>query len=1007
MGRGTQTSDTRSEGSSGAPAPGLDTAVVQAEAPAAGAFDGCVVAIGASAGGLDALERLFDRLPADSGAAFVVIQHLSPDHKSMMDNLLARHTHMPVQVATQGMPLAANQVFLIPPGMTMTLVAAELQLVRKPEHGLSLPIDAFFRSMAENFGPRAVAVVLSGTGSDGARGVLTVNEEGGIVMVQSPDSAKFDGMPRSAIATGLADDVANPEELARRIADYLRSGPIERAPGAEGKGRRSPLSDLHLSSLDAVLQSLMTASGINFREYKPATVIRRIERRMQVRHSHSFAEYLNFLQQEPDEVATLRRELLIPVTRFFRDPETFDYLGKEVVHKLVNAHSSNEPLRVWVSACSTGEEAYSIAILFAEAFSRLQRWPSLKIFATDIEQEYLDHASAGVYPETIAAEVSAERLERFFVHRGGSYVVRNELRQHMIFARHNLVDDPPFTRMHLVSCRNMLIYLQPRAQDAVLSRLHYALNADGYLFMGPSESIGPLHDDFSAASAKHKVFKVLRRGRAVMTTDAGGKSASARQRLTSYTSRRAAGPDASLQQGALSVLLTDFAPPALLIGRDRSLVHVFGGGRRYLAIPEGDASLDVLNLLPKPIAASAAAMIHVAQRAPAQGKAADQAERRSHVIEVSLADGTTERVQLVARPLPNEQGEGDGGILLVFEPVPTAPVTIDAGTNVDLQSHIETLERELTSTRANLQQTIEELETANEELQATNEELIASNEELQSTNEELQSVNEELFTVNAEYQEKVDVLNRVNADLENVSRATSIATLFIDEDLQLSRFTPEATLLFKIKGTDVGRSIEDFANLLEYPEFFSDLRRTLREGHVIQREVADREGRWYLSRIQPYSQTAHAARRAVVSFIDVSSVKDAQRLQAVIDSLPEHLAVLDAGGVILLVNQAWREFARANGDVELVRTGPGTNYLRACEPVDDEYARQAQMGLSDVLAGRRKTFTLQYPCHSHTEQRWFLMHAAPINWPGGGAVVSHVNITSFMQEQQPQPAPAQ
>jgi two-component system, chemotaxis family, CheB/CheR fusion protein len=699
MGRGTQSS---SNGSDSSPA-GAEAAVeAVAGGTAAGAtashapadasgtapiFDGSIVAIGASAGGLDALERLFDRLPPDTGAAFVVIQHLSPDHKSMMDNLLARHTPMPVQVATQGVPLEANRVFLIPPGMTMTIEQAQLQLIKKPEHGLSLPIDAFFRSMAANFGPRALAVVLSGTGSDGARGVLTVNEEGGVVMVQSPDSAKFDGMPRSAIATGLADDVANPEELASRIADYLRNGPLEREPGEEGR-RQGALSDLHLSSLDAVLQSLMSASGINFREYKPATVIRRIERRMQVRHCRTFAEYLNYLQQEPDEVSTLRRELLIPVTRFFRDPETFDVLGKDIIPRLVNAHASNDPLRVWVAACSTGEEAYTIAILFAEAFSRLQRWPSLKVFATDIEQEYLDHASAGVYPETIAAEVSADRLERFFVHRGGSYVVRNELRQHMIFARHNLVDDPPFTRMNLVTCRNMLIYLQPRAQDAVLSRLHYALNADGYLFMGPSESLGPLHDDFSAVSAKHKIFKALRRGRAVMTTDGGGKSATARQRRSVYAIRRPSGPDASLQQGALAVLLQDFSAPALLIGRDRALVHVFGGGRRYLSIPDGDASLDVLNLLPKPIAASAAAMLHVAQRSPAPGKPAAALERRSHVIDVTLADGRTERIQLVARPLPNEQGEGDGGILLVFEPVPTAAVTIDAGANVDLQAHM-------------------------------------------------------------------------------------------------------------------------------------------------------------------------------------------------------------------------------------------------------------------------------------------------------------------------------
>lgn len=955
--------------------------------PAIEPFDAHVVAIGASAGGLDALERLFAALPANTGAAFVVIQHLSPDHKSMMDNLLARHTRMPVQVATHGMPLASDQLFLIPPATQMTLAGGRLHLAPKPEHGLSLPIDVFFRSMAGEIGARAVAVVLSGTGSDGARGVPLVNEEGGLVLVQSPASARFDGMPRAAIATGLADAVLPPEELATRLVEYL-SSPPPLAPLMPGQRTHAP--EAHLSALDQVLAAVQSASGIDFREYKPGTVIRRIERRMQVRHCRQVADYLACLQTDANEVATLRRELLIPVTRFFREPEAFEQLGREVIPELVQRHGNDEPIRVWVAACATGEEAYSIAILFAEACERLQRWPQLKIFATDIEQEYLEYASAGLYPEAIAAEVSPARLERHFTHRGGSYAVRNELRGQMIFARHNLIDDPPFTRMDLVSCRNMLIYLQPRAQDAAVSRLHYALAADGVLFMGPSETLGALHEDFVTLSARNKLYRVQRRARGVVSTDGGARAAATRR----VPPRRApAGPDDSLQQAALRLLLDEHAPPALLVGPDRTLVHVFGAGRRHLRIPSGDASLDVTALLPPPLAATAAAMVHATLK--------DGAERRSHPVELVEA-GKTERLRLRVRavePAPGGARHAAGGVLLLFEP--EADTLLTGGplppAGVDLAAHIDTLERELAATRANLQTTIEELETANEELQATNEELIAANEELQSTNEELQSVNEELITVNAEYQEKVDVLNRVNADLENVARATSIPTLFVDESLKLSRFTPEATQLFKIVASDVGRSIEDFANLLEWPEFFSELRRTLREGTVIQHEVADRGGRWYLARIQPYAQSPQSQRRAVVSFIDVTRLKDAQRLQAVLDALPEHVAVLDPAGRITMVNAAWRRFAQENGDRDLARTGPGSSYLDVCAGPQDEDARRAHDGLSDVLSGRAERFSLRYPCHSPDEQRWFLMHAARMPGQQGGAVVSHVNITAFMR----------
>ncbi len=946
-------------------------------------FDGWLVAIGASAGGLDALERLFDALPSDTGACFIVIQHLSPDHKSMMDNLLARHTRMPVLVATHRTPLAPNHVFLIPPAMHMTVADGRLHLVRKPPTGLSLPIDVFFRSAAAAQGDRTIAVVLSGTGSDGARGVQTVNEGGGLVMVQDPQSAKFDGMPRSAIATGLADDVLAPLELAARLVEHLKMDRAVLVP----RSRRPP-ADESGDAFEAILQALITACGINFRDYKINTVLRRIERRMQVRHTHSFADYLACLQADAAEVSALRRELLIPVTRFFRDPEAFDALAQEVIPQIIAGHTGNEPIRVWVACCSTGEEAYSVAMLFAEAFDRMQRWPGIKIFVTDVEPEYLDAASAGVYPETIAVEVSPERLERFFTRRDHALVVRSELRQNMIFARHNLVEDPPFTRMDLVTCRNMLIYLQPRAQQVALSRLQYALAGEGTMFLGSSETLGPVHDDFAVVSGKHKIYRVLRRGR-LISGDGTVAARAAGGGLRARTGPRAPSEQAVVQT-ALSVLLRDHTPPAVLIGPNRQLVHVFGAGRRYLNIGEGDASLDVLKLLPREVSATAAAMLHMAER--------EGGDRRSQPVALPVGKGEAETVHLLVRPLA---GDGtDGMMLLVFEParpvLPPSPIITD---DTGLQHQIEALETELASTRANLQATIEELETANEELQATNEEMIASNEELQSTNEELQSVNEELFTVNSEYQEKVDVLNRINADLENMSRASSIATLFVDEELRLTRFTAEAAQLFKVLPSDLGRSIEDFANLLDYPEFYADLRRTVADGNSVTREVRDRSGRWFLARIQPYAQSAKSPRRAVTTFIDVTVLKDAQRLQAIIDSLPEHIAVLDARGVITVVNRAWRDFAESNGDIGLRHTGPGSSYLRVCAAAEheDEDAARARAGLAAVLAGTAEHFTMQYPCHSETARRWFLMHAARIRSPLGGAVVSHVNITAFIE----------
>ena len=957
--------------------------------PCAG-FSGFVVAIGASAGGLDALERLFGALPVHSGAAFVVVQHLSPDHKSMMDNLLARYTAMPVRVAGHDMPLHADAVFLIPPGKHMRLAGDRLQLAPKPEHGLSLPIDIFFNSLAEQCSDRGIAVVLSGTGSDGSRGLAALNAAGGFVFVQDPSSAKFDGMPRSAIATGLVDVVAPAEDLARALAEHLRA---PRADGLKLLGHEA--QPALVQPLDGIMETLLASGGIDFRDYKPTTVLRRIERRMQVLHAGSLAGYFERLAACTEEQALLRRELLIPVTRFFRDGELFDFLADAVIPALVQREGI-EPIRVWVACCATGEEAYSIAILFAEAFRKLGRSRPVKIFATDVEQQYLDQAGSAVYTDAIAAEVSAQRLSAFFHERQGAYTVVPEVRQMVIFARHNLVADPPFTRMDLVSCRNALIYFQPAAQERALRRLQYALTAGGHLVLGPSESLGVLHRDFRALAGRHKVYQVLRRDRLAVTLDGAGRHRSAAGRAFTRAAALPADAQATRVDGGQALLMQSYVPPSLLVTEARELLHVYGDARRLLQIAEGQATLDVLKLLPRELGWAAGLLL----------QAVAQSRQPRHSPPLHLPD-SQRPVQLVARPL--DGADGQPLVLLSFESLPDDGAAVpDVSRQVDddaaSQRRIEALERELALTHDSLQTTIEALETANEELQATNEELMASNEELQSTNEELQSVNEELYTVNAEYQEKVDILNSVNADLENISRAAAIPTLFVDAALLLTRFTPEASLLFKVREGDAGRSIEDFAHELDYPDLFVDLRRTLHTGVAAEREVHSRNGDWWVARIQPYSgRTLGGATRAVMTFFNVTSLKDSQRLQAVIDSLSEHLAVVDPQGRITMVNAAWRRFAADNGDAELRHSGPGSNYLTICaqSALVDHHARRAHDGLADVLAGRAREFRLQYPCDSHGRRLWFLMHVAPVAHRAGGAVVSHIDVTTWVQGEGP------
>jgi two-component system CheB/CheR fusion protein len=952
-----------------------------------------VVAIGASAGGLEALEKFFSGLSCASGATFVVIQHLSPDHKSMMANLLSRHTAMPVVMVEDDMPIEPNRVYLIPPGSIMHMGEGKLNLTPKNPRTLTLPIDVFFKSVAAHYGERCVGVVLSGTGSDGTRGAAAINDAGGFLIAQEPLDAKFDGMPRSVIATGLVDAILPVDQIGARLLAHISNQPIVQAAVALDVPNGRVLAVSPEAAMSGIMHLLLQVGGIDFQEYKSGTVMRRIERRMNVRQVTSLESYLELLGNDRNEVLTLRRELLIPVTSFFRDAEAFDILARQVIEPLVAKKQAGESIRVWMAAVSTGEEAYSVAMLFLEAFDQLKRWPTLKIFATDVEQQNVETAGAGTYPESIAAEVSPQQLERFFVKKGNSFVVKNELRQCIVFARHNLLTDPPFTRVDLVVCRNALIYFRASAQERALKRLQYALLPGGHFFQGSSESLGELQKDFSPVSARHKIWEMVRP--VSYPLDMSRNTASGCGHGVALVASQRGRPSrvkpTAIEHG-FAALLKAFAPPAaILVNGRHELVHSYGEVHRFLQLREGHASLDMNRILPDPLVPVAVALVFKAER--------EGVSVSSDRLKFTTSEGDLVHMRLSAWPV--EQVEGERLTLLAFEPMQAA-APADATHTIDLDSEtaerMDVLERELSATRESLQATVEELETSNEELQSTNEELMSSNEELQSSNEELQSVNEELNTVNAEYQEKIDILNRLNADLDNMAQAVSAGTVFVDERMHLTRFSPDATHIFRLRDSDIGRPLDDLAHTLLYPELIADLTRTLKDGNKIEKEVRGINGLHYFVRMLPYSVPSSSAKGAVITFMDVTALHEVSRLQHIIDSLSEHIAVLNSAGVITLVNSAWRQFAADNGDISLAHSGPGVNYLEVCKDLrepPDPTALSAQRGVREVLEGRRPHFSLEYPCHSPSQERWFVMHVSAVGGEQPGAVVSHVNITEW------------
>ena len=872
-----------------------------------------VVGVGASAGGLDAIERLFKPIPSGTGMAFVVVQHLSPDFKSLMDELLARWTEMPIHRVTEGMLVCANAIYLIPPKTEISISGRELHLVAKrTDEGLSLPIDIFFKSLASEWGRSAVSVVLSGTGSDGARGIRDVHEAGGLVLAQSVETAKFDGMPLSAERTGVVDLVLSPEDLGSTLVRYAALPRGDKLQLIE-----SDPMQVDESALNQLFKLMHDESGVDFSYYKPATVMRRIERRVLLSRCDNFDDYFDWVQEDSAELETLYKDLLIGVTRFFRDEAAFERVSGDVLPILLSRLNPGDQFRAWVAGCATGEEAYSLAMLVYEQLEELQLHLDVKIFATDAHRSSLEFAGVGVYPDVSLADISDERRRRFFIRTSRGYQLSPEIRSMIVFAPHNVITDAPFTKLDFVSCRNMLIYFQPDVQAKVISLFHFALKKKGILFLGPSETMGDLASEFETLDSHWKFFEKKRDVRLnrelqipnvkhVVSGRSGGLKSPV---IGDFRSAK----DGALNE-AYDLLLNTHIPAGILLDENRQMVHMFGDADEFVKLKKGRPSKDALDLVLPVLRPAIAGGIQRAMR-----------EREPvHFGSLPISEEPdAPSVRLGVQPIISSEGDLTH-FMVTFEQVDAVPVSSRELDIHEVSSdRMMMMERELRVMRENLQATIEELETSNEELQATNEELVASNEELQSTNEELHSVNEELYTVNGEYQNKITELTELTDDMNHLFENLDVGLLFLDGDLIIRKFTPLIAKRFDLLPRDVGREFSTFSHHLHRAELIEDIRSVIETRLPFKKEICTENNEWFLLRIQPYRARGRVD-GAVLELFDVTEIKSNRaelrrsisRLSAVTQNVESMLCIRDTNGKYLHVNGAWaRAFEVSTDDV--------------------------------------------------------------------------------------------
>lgn len=859
-----------------------------------------LVGIGASAGGLQALEGFFGNLPSEPGAAFVVVQHLSPDFRSLMVELLQRRTQLPVCVIEDGMVLSLNQVYVLPPGMMVSLQGQQLLLEERPGGAADYPIDQFFLSLAQERGDRTIGIVLSGTGRDGTEGLKAISRAGGIALVQSRETAQFGAMPSNPVSSGLVDEILSPEELAQAVCDIIRFTTTQTALTVNSE----PL--LPAEQLNRILDILQQQENIDFSQYKTGTLHRRIVHRLLLSKTNTIEDYLTHLAQTPEEVKNLRQDLLIGATRFFRDPEMWSLLQRELLPDLIETLQPGQPLRVWVTACSTGEEAYSLAIAIYEVMEQLGKKRPVKLFATDIDEEALMLASQGVYAPTILRDLGPERLEHFFKPEGSSYRIKKFIRTQVVFASHDLTKNPGFSQMHLVSCRNLLIYMQAPLPEQVLKLLHFSLAPQGILVLGPSEHLGATSHAFYVADQHWKLFR--KRQGIQLAPNRPISSPLVQSINVTRRNQPARSPYEHLLSQVFKLRFGDRPTTCLLLNDSYQVQHIFINTARLLEFPLGELNNNLLDMVSPSLKIPLSTALHRARRE-------EQSVLYSDIPVDELE--ATQRVNLwVGSVDPATASPGELIVLLevatLNDPVET-PVDQEFDPNTDLSKHIRELEYELQQTRENLQTSIEELETANEEQQATNEELLASNEELQSTNEELQSVNEEVYTVNAENQERIDQLTELTADIDNLLQSTDIGVVFLDQELNIRKFTAAATEVFNFRMGDTGRPLTELVNYLDIENLMERVEQVARTQTPQEAEATNANtGDRLLLRILPYRREDGITDGVVLTLIKVNDLKQAQdaliQSNALLEELyrnsPFGLALLDSDLRYLRLNQS-------------------------------------------------------------------------------------------------------
>ena len=866
-----------------------------------------IIGIGASAGGLEAFEKFFRLFPVNSGSACVVISHLDPDHDSMLTEILGRVTKMPVNEVKDSMRVLPDQVYIIPPNRELTIFQGSLYAnAITSDRSHQMKVDQFFRSLAEEQGYKSIGIIFSGTGTDGTLGLRAIQGAGGITLVQDPKTAKFEGMPNSAIMGGFATYILPIEEMPDQLMKIINN--LNENISISEKQLTDPFFTSERDKITQILKIIRSRTGNDFSQYKKSTIHRRIRRRMDIHLIEKTQVYIRYLEEHPEEVKNLSRELLINVTSFFRDPEAFSSLKEEILPDLIRQKGEFDPVRVWVPGCSTGEEAYSIAILVREILDDLGIDSKVQIYGTDIAEDAILTARQGIFPPNIAADILPEYLQKYFIREEGRYRVKKEIREMVIFAVQNLIRDPPFTKIDLISCRNLLIYLESELQAKIISTFHYALNPNGVLFLSPSETIGCVPDLFTPKNRKWKIYGVTKQITSIRSLSGLPFTHLYSDPIAAYPSIKAQDPEKNIAEITRRALLNEYAPASVVTDKNGYLLYVYGDTGKYLRPAPGQVSLSVIEMAREGLELELRTAIHMVS-------INQEPVFRENIL--VKTNGGYEPIDLTVRPIIGQESLPNGLIISFIEAKnPLEKKKTGRKSSIiktEQKNRLQELEQEILYTRENLQATIEEMQASNEELKSTNEELQSTNEELETSREELQSVNEELLTVNAELQAKIEQLFGMQNDMKNLLNATSIATIFLTRELFVRWFTPESTKIFKLLPSDIGRPLGDIKSTLIGDDLMDDVESVLESLIPIEREVKTSHHDWYQVRIMPYRTFEDVIDGIVITFIDITHKKHAEKAEIrareyaenIIDTIRDPFIVLDPE---LKVKSASRSF---------------------------------------------------------------------------------------------------